>query len=93
MAPKKKGKKTKAELEAEKLQREEEELKDRALEAKRAAEDAERHRQEELKLQIQRNAEREVELARLRDEFVRFSNDILLGLEQMRLESLDEVSS
>lgn len=91
MGPKKGKKKTKAELEAEKLQREEEERKAKELEAKRANEEAERARQEALKLQIQRNVEREAELERLRAEHARFSTDMVYKLEQMKLEALEEV--
>jgi hypothetical protein len=65
MAPKKlKKKKTKAELEAERLAREEEERKQQELEEKRQAEEAERKRIEELRIKAEWKVEREFELER-----------------------------
>lgn len=65
---KKGGKKTKAELEEERLQQEEEARKAKILEDKRAAEDAEKQRLENIRIQNERKAFREAEVARLAEE-------------------------
>lgn len=70
MGPKpKKAKKTKAELEEERLAREEEDRKNREKEEKRQAEEAEKRRQDELKKAAEQKAFREKELARWREEY------------------------
>eukprot|EP01031_Cornospumella_fuschlensis_P053237 gene53237-65026_t len=70
MGPKpKKAKKTKAELEEERLAREEEERKNREKEEKRQAEEAEKRRQDELKRAAEQKEFREKELARWREEY------------------------
>ena len=68
MGPKKKAKKTKAELEAEKLLREEEERKAKIIEEKKLAEETEKRRLEAIRLQNEKNALRSAELDRLRTE-------------------------
>ncbi len=68
MAPKK-AKKSKAELDAERLQKEEEDRKAKELEDKKAAELAEKQRKEELRIQEENKAFREKEIVRLAEEF------------------------
>eukprot|EP01034_Spumella_vulgaris_P025885 gene25885-32391_t len=75
MAPKK-AKKTKAELEEEKLAREEEERKAKILEEKKLAEENEKRRLEELQIQAQQKAFREKELERLKDEHGRLLDEL-----------------
>jgi hypothetical protein len=65
---KKGGKKTKAELEEERLLQEEEARKAKILEDKRAAEAAEKQRLENIRIQNERKAFREAEIARLVEE-------------------------
>ena len=91
MGPKKGKKKTKAELDAERILKEEEDAKTRALEEKKAKEDAEKRRLEEIRLQIQRNSEREVELERLRAEYSTFMDELNTGMSQMLAEERHEV--
>jgi hypothetical protein len=66
--PPKKAKKTKAELEEERLQKEEEDRKAKILEDKRLAEEAERNRIEQIRIKGERKVYREAEVARLADE-------------------------
>ena len=68
MAPKK-AKKTKAELEAERLIREEEERKEQAAQEKRLLEEAEKKRLDDLRIQAERKAFRTAELERLSVEY------------------------
>jgi hypothetical protein len=70
---KKGGKKTKAELEEERLLQEEEARKAKILEDKRAAEAAEKQRLENIRIQNERKAFREAELARLAEEGVQLA--------------------
>eukprot|EP01035_Chromulina_nebulosa_P036669 gene36669-49422_t len=76
MAPKpKKAKKTKAELEEERLAREEEERKAKILEEKRLAEEKEKKRLEELRIQAEQHEFRKQELERLKNEFDSYNDD------------------
>lgn len=68
MGPKK-AKKSKAELEEERLAREEEERKARILEEKRNAEEAEKRRLEQLRIEAEHKSQREAELKRLSEEY------------------------
>jgi hypothetical protein len=68
MAPK--VKKTKAQLEEERLLQEEEDRKAKILEDKRAAEEAERKRIEDLRIQEERRVFRVEELNRLNEELI-----------------------
>ena len=61
-------KKTKAQLEEERLQREEEERKAKLIEEKRLAEETEKKRLEDIRIKEERRVFREGELLRLRDE-------------------------
>jgi hypothetical protein len=61
-------KKSKAQLEEERLAREEEERKAKIAEEKRLAEEAERKRLEDIRIKEERRVFREGELARLREE-------------------------
>lgn len=90
MGPKK-PKKTKAELEAERLLQEEEEKKQKALEEKRLAEEAEKRRQEEARIKAQRVAFREAEIARLNTEFEDLVSFIDLKERQKNYEDLKMV--
>ena len=65
MGPKKVSKKSKAEIEAEKLLKEEEERKAKIAEEKRLVDEAERLRLEELRIEAERRAFRVAELDRL----------------------------
>ena len=69
MGPKKGAKKTKAEIEAEKLAKEEEERKQKIVEEKKQAELAEQQRIEALKIESERQDFRVKELARLHAEY------------------------
>ena len=69
MGPKKPPKKTKAEIEAERLAKEEEERKQKILEEKRQAELAEQQRIEALKIEAERQDFRIKELSRLHSEY------------------------
>lgn len=62
------AKKTKAQLEEERLAREEEERKAKIAEEKRLAEEAERQRLEDIRIKEERRVFREAELSRLREE-------------------------
>ena len=66
----KKPKKSKAELEEERLAAEEEARKQKILDDKRRAEEAERDRLEALRIAAERKAFREAEVARLKEENV-----------------------
>lgn len=68
MGPKK-AKKSKAELEEERLAREEEERKAKIAEDKKNAEDAEKRRLEQLRIEAEHKHAREQELARLNVEY------------------------
>ena len=68
MAPKK-AKKSKAELEEERLQKEEEDRKARELEAKKKAEDEEKKRLEDLRIKAENKLRREQEIISLSVEF------------------------
>jgi len=68
MAPKK-AKKTKEELEAERLAEEAERAKQDAIEKKKQAELEEKRRQEEIRVAAERKALRAAELARLGEEY------------------------
>jgi hypothetical protein len=94
MAPKvaKKTKKSKAEIEAEKLAREEEERKARLLEEKRQAEENERIRLEEIRKQAERDAFRTEELARLTSEYEELLSDVRYREKLMISEESAEVS-
>eukprot|EP00604_Paraphysomonas_vestita_P003906 CAMPEP_0174819020 /NCGR_PEP_ID=MMETSP1107-20130205/2005_1 /TAXON_ID=36770 /ORGANISM="Paraphysomonas vestita, Strain GFlagA" /LENGTH=145 /DNA_ID=CAMNT_0016031765 /DNA_START=24 /DNA_END=458 /DNA_ORIENTATION=- len=61
-------KKTKAQLEEERLQREEEERKAKLIEEKRLAEEAEKKRLEDIRIKEERRVFREGELLRLHEE-------------------------
>jgi hypothetical protein len=91
MAPKK-AKKTKAELEEEKLAREEEERKAKILEEKKLAEENERRRLEELALQAQQKAFREKELERLKYEHGCFLDELKFGENKRQIDEKVEVS-
>lgn len=89
MGPKK-GKKSKAELEEEKLAKEEEERKARILEEKKAAEEREKRRQEELKFAAEQKALREAEIARLTEEFNEILDDLKTKDQQLAAEERNE---
>jgi hypothetical protein len=91
MGPKK-AKKSKAELEEERLAREEEERKLKAAEEKRLAEEREKKRQEELKLQAELKAHREKQFARLQEEYVEIADEKKSKLQQLEAEERKEVS-
>ena len=69
------AKKSKAQLEEERLAREEEERKAKAAEEKRLAEEAERKRLEDIRIQEERKLFREGELARLLEEQKQWKDD------------------
>eukprot|EP01040_Poterioochromonas_malhamensis_P005737 gene5737-6170_t len=89
MGPKK-GKKSKAELEEERLAREEEERKQKALEEKRLAEEREKKRQEELKLASELKTNREKQLNRLQEEYNEIIDDNQSKLQQLQAEEKKE---
>jgi hypothetical protein len=91
MGPKK-GKKSKAELEEEKLAREEEEKKQKALEDKRAAEDAEKKRQEEAKVASELKTNREKQLQQLQAEHAEIVDDQQYKEAQLKAEERNEVT-
>ena len=76
MGPKPKGKKAKGETEEEKLAREEEERKQRDAEAKRIADEAEKLRLENLRIQTERRAFRAGELANLEEENIKLMDKL-----------------
>ena len=92
MGPKK-AKKTKAELEEERLAREEEERKAKLAEEKRQAEEAEKKRQEEAKIAGELKVNREKQLARLQEEYTEIVDDATSKDQQLRAEERNEVSS
>lgn len=94
MAPKvaKKTKKSKAEVEAEKLAREEEERKARILEEKRQLEENERLRIEAIRKQAERDEFRTQELARLNAEYEELLDDLHYRQKLMMNEETIEVS-
>ena len=92
MAPKK-SKKSKAELEEERIAREEEERKAKILEDKRAAEEAERQRLENLRIQAERKAFREAEIVRLVEEKVLLDEHISDRQDDRRREERNEVDN
>lgn len=91
MGPKK-AKKTKAELEEEKLAREEEERKLKIAEDKRNAEEAEKRRLEQLRIEAEQKNAREQELQRLREEFDILTDDLKSKELQLLAEEKREVS-
>ena len=92
MAPKpKKAKKTKAELEEERLAREEEERKAKILEEKRLAEEKEKKRLEELRIQAEQHEFRKQELERLKNEYDSYNDDIKSRKYQLDAEEKKEV--
>ena len=89
----KKAKKTKAELEADKLLREEEEKKGKAAEDKRLADLQEKARVREIQLQTERNQFRETELERLCVEYNAMTLDIAYREKERMAEELLEVDN
>ena len=90
MGPKK-GKKSKAELEEERLAREEEERKAKIVEEKRLAEEREKRRQEEAKLAAELKAVREKELERWKGQYNEIVDDLHYRHEQLMKEEKAEV--
>lgn len=90
MGPKSK-KKSKAELEEEKLQREEEERKAKIAEDKRQAEEKEKKRQEMAKLAAEQKALREKELQRWNEQYAEISDEIKSNEQQLQAEERQEV--
>lgn len=84
-------KKSKAQLEEERLAREEEERKAKILEDKRRAEEAEKKRLEDLRIQAENKAFRETELQRLKEEQEAIFNEILNRKAQLKAEEAFEV--
>ncbi len=87
----KKVKKTKAQLEEERLLQEEADRKAKELEEKRLAEEKERTRLEDLRIAAERTAFRQKELQRLSDEFNEIMDDIEDRAYQMKIECAKEV--
>lgn len=92
MGPKSK-KKSKAELEEEKLAREEEERKAKIVEEKRQAEEKEKKRQEMAKLAAEQKALREKELQRWSEQYAEIVDDIKSNEQQLQAEERQEVRS
>ncbi len=90
---KKGGKKTKAELEEERLAAEEEARKAKIIEDKRAAEDAEKQRLERIRIQNEKKVFREAEVARLTEEATQLSEMLIERSNQASAEELVEVCS
>lgn len=90
MGPKSK-KKSKAELEEEKLQREEEERKAKIAEDKRQAEEKEKKRQELAKLAAEQKALREKELLRWNEQYAEIADEIKSSELQLQAEEHQEV--
>lgn len=90
--PAKKAKKTKAQLDEERLIREEEERKAKEILAKKQAEDAEKQRLEDLRIDSERKAFREAELERLTQEYTVYLDDLECRRVQMQAEESIEVS-
>ncbi len=91
MGPKK-AKKSKAELEEERLAREEEERKAKIAEEKRQAEEREKRRQEEAKIAAEQKAIREKELERWKTEYDEILDDLKYKHQQLLNEEKAEVS-
>lgn len=91
MAPKK-AKKSKAEIEEEKLAREEEERKAKILEEKRIADEKEKKRLEELRIKAEQTEFRRQELERLKEEFLAYTDDKKSRKYQLEAEEKKEVS-
>ena len=87
----KKPKKSKAELEEERLKAEEDERKAKIIEDKRLAEEAERNRIENLRIQLERKVFREAELTRLEEEHVLLSDLMEARVRQFKHEEAIEV--
>ena len=83
-------KKTKAQLEEERLQREEEERKAKLAEEKRLAEEAERKRLEDIRIQEERRVFREAELTRLRQEQREWKDDTETRMQSLSAEENHE---
>lgn len=91
MGPKK-PKKSKAELEEERLAREEEERKAKVLEEKKQAEEREKKRQEELRIAAEQKAFREKELQRWTEEYSEIVDELRGKEQQLNAEEKMEVS-
>jgi hypothetical protein len=89
MGPKSK-KKSKAELEEEKLQREEEQRKAKIAEDKRQAEEKEKKRQELAKLAAEQKALREKELLRWNEQYAEIADEIKSSEQQLQAEERQE---
>ena len=92
MGPKK-AKKTKAELEEERLAREEEERKAKIAEEKRLGEEREKRRLEEARIAAEQKAIREKELERWKGEYNEIVKDLQYRHQQLLNEEKTEVSS
>lgn len=93
MAPKAKGKKAKGESEEERLLREEEERKVRDAEAKREADEAEKVRLENLRIQTERRIFRSTELAHLGGENIKLLYKLAEIDSKMTAEMAHEVAT
>lgn len=91
MGPKK-AKKSKAELEEERLAREEEERKAKIAEDKKNAEDAEKRRLEQLRIEAEHKTAREQELARLNAEYADITDELKSKELQLIAEEKQEVT-
>jgi hypothetical protein len=80
------AKKTKAQLEEERLQREEEERKAKLAEEKRLNEEAERKRLEDLRIQEERRVFRENELCRLLEEQSKLNDESVTRFQRLTAE-------
>lgn len=94
MPPKKSGKKkkTKAELEAERLLQEEEERKAQEANLKKQAEDAEKKRLEDLRIEAERKAYRMSEMERLCAEYNTYLDEQVTRDQKLAAEEAEEVS-
>ena len=92
MGPKLKSKKAKGETEEEKLIREEEEKKQRDAEAKRIADEAEKLRAENFRIQTERRAFRVAELAHLEVENIKLVDKLAEKDSKMTAEIAYEVT-
>lgn len=91
MGPKK-AKKTKAELEEERLAREEEERKAKVAEEKRLAEEREKKRQEEARIAAEQKVIREKDMVRWKEEYSEITDDLNYKHQQLLNEEKAEVS-
>lgn len=91
MGPKPKSRRTKAETEEERNTREEEERKQREIEAKRLADEAEKKRIEDLRIQMERISFRTIELAYLDSENITLLNKLGDVDSKMKAETAYEV--